>query len=64
MKVYVAVKFKPLGVTEYVGVASNEKKALEILREQFPYMRGKLSEGNLSSDKENTYLLDVIAEEI
>lgn len=64
MKVYVALKFKPFGVTEYVGVASSEKKALEILKEQFPHMRGKLSEGNLSSDKENTYLLDVRAEEI
>ena len=64
MKVYVALKFKPLGVNEYVGVASSEKKALEILRKQFPYMRGKLSEGNLSSDKENTYLLTVREEEI
>lgn len=64
MKVYVALKFKPLGVSEYVGVASSEKKVLEILRKQFPYMRGKLSEGNLSSDKENTYLLTVIEEEI
>lgn len=64
MKVFVAIKYKPFCDVEYVGVASSQKKALEILKKHFPYMRGSISNKNLSSDKNNTYLLSVIEEEI
>ena len=35
MKVFVALKYKPFCDNEYVGVASSQKKALEILKKTF-----------------------------
>ena len=59
MKVYCAFKFKPLGDELLVGIAKTQKGALAILRREFPHMRGKIENGNLASDVNNTYLLDV-----
>lgn len=59
MKVYCAFKFKPFGREQLVGIAKTQKGALAILRREFPYMRGKIENKNLSSDANNTYLLDV-----
>ncbi len=57
MKVYIAVKFKPFGAGEIVGVGKSEKSALKILKREFPYMRG--TGDSMSSDKNNTYLLAI-----
>lgn len=57
MKVYIAVKFKPYGKEEIVGVGKSEKSALAILKREFPYMRG--TGNSMSSDKNNTYLLAI-----
>lgn len=59
MKVYCAFKFKPFKEEQLVGIAKTQKGALAILRREFPYMRGKVENGNLTSDANNTYLLDV-----
>lgn len=57
MKVFIAVKFKPFGAEEIVGVGKSEKSALAILKREFPYMRGKGD--SMTSDKDNTYLLAI-----
>lgn len=57
MKVYIAVKFKPFGAEEIVGVGKSEKTALAILKREFPYMRG--TGESMTSDKNNTYLLAI-----
>ena len=57
MKVYIAVKFKPFGTEEIVGVGKSEKTALAILKREFPYMRG--TGDSMTSDKNNTYLLAI-----
>lgn len=62
MKVFVAVKFKPFGAEELVGIGKSEKSALAILKREFPYMRG--TENSMSSDKNNTYLLAIKAVEV
>lgn len=59
MKVYCAFKFKPFAADELVGVAKTEKKALAILKREFPFMRGTIERGDLSSDKDDTYLLRI-----
>lgn len=59
MKVYCAFKFKPFNEQQLVGIAKTQKGALAILKRKFPYMRGKIENGNLTSDINNTYLLDV-----
>ena len=59
MKVYCAFKFKPFETEQLVGIAKTQKGALAILKREFPYMRGKLENKNLTSDANNTYLLDV-----
>ncbi len=59
MKVFVAIKFKPFEEEQLVGIAKTQKGALAILKRKFPYMRGKIETKNLTSDKNNTYLLDV-----
>ncbi len=64
MKVFVALKFKPFGAEEFVGIGKTEKKALDILKREFPYMRGDLQHRGLQSDKDGTYLLDVRAMEV
>jgi len=57
MKVFVAVKFKPFGIEEFVGVTKSHKKAMELLKKEFPYMREK--NGDLISDSSATYLLNI-----
>lgn len=59
MKVYGAFKFKPFGKEELVGLAKTQKKAMSLLRREFPYMRGKLEDKTLISDINNTYLLTI-----
>ena len=59
MKVHCAFKYKPFEEEQLVGIAKTQKGALEILKREFPYMRGKIENGNLTSDANNTYLLDV-----
>ena len=59
MKVYCAFKFKPFEKEQLVGIAKTQKGALSILKREFPYMRGKIENKNLTSDANNTYLLDV-----
>ena len=59
MTVYCAFKFEPMKAEELVGIASTQKGALTMLKKKFPYMRGTVENGNLSSDKNNTYLLIV-----
>ena len=59
MKVYCAFKFKPLEKEQLIGIAKTQKGALKILKREFPYMRGKIENRNLTSDTNNTYLLDV-----
>lgn len=59
MKVYCAFKFKPFEKEQLVGVAKTQKGALAILKREFSYMRGNIEKGNLTSDANNTYLLDV-----
>lgn len=56
MKVYCALKYKPFGKEQLVGIAKTQKGALAILKREFPHMRGKLE---LTSDANDTYLLDV-----
>lgn len=62
MKVFVALKFKPFGAEEFVGVGKSEKAALAILKREFPYMRG--TGDSMSSDKNNTYLLAIRAVDV
>ena len=64
MKVYCAFKFVPFGNEELVGIAKTKKKALAILKREFPYMRGTVEEDNLSSDKNATYLLSIREEDV
>ena len=64
MKVYCAFKFKPFDKEELVGIAKTEEKALAILKREFPFMRGTIENENLSSDKNNTYLLAVRETEV
>lgn len=59
MKVYCAFKFNPFENEQLVGIAKTQKGALAILKREFPYMRGKIENGNLTSDRDNTYLLNV-----
>lgn len=59
MKVYCAFKFKPFEKEQLAGIAKTQRGALAILKREFPYMRGKIENENLTSDANNTYLLDV-----
>ena len=59
MKVYCTFEFKPFEKEQLVGIAKTQKGALAILKRKFPYMRGNIENGNLTSDANNTYLLDV-----
>lgn len=59
MTVYCAFRFKPFEAEELVGIAKTEKTALAILRREYPCMRGSIQEQNLTSDRNNTYLLSV-----
>lgn len=64
MKVYCAFKFKPMGDMILVGIGKTQKKALAILKREFPYMRGTIELDNLSSDKDNTFLLKIYEMEV
>lgn len=59
MKVYCALKYKPFGEEQLVGIAKTQKGALAILKREFPYMRGQIENGSLTSDANNTYCLEV-----
>jgi len=59
MEIYGAFKFKPFGKEELVGLAKTQKKAISLLRREFPNMRGKLEDRTLTSDINNTYLLTI-----
>ena len=59
MKVYCAFKFKPFERQELIGIAKTQEGALKILKRKFPYMRGTIEAENLTSDKNNTYLLEI-----
>lgn len=59
MKVYCAFKFKPFEKEQLVGIAKTQKGALAILKREFPYMRGNIEKRTLTSDANNTYLLNV-----
>lgn len=66
MKVYVMTKFKPLGEEQYVGVKKSKEEALKAFRKIFPHMRGKIEghSNTLTSDSENTWLLNIREEEV
>ncbi len=64
MKVYCAFKFKPMEDMILVGIGKTQKKALAILKREFPYMRGTIELDNLSSDKDNTFLLKIYEMEV
>ena len=59
MKVYCAFKFRPFEKEELVGIAKTQKGALAILKREFPHMRGKIENGNLTSGVNNAYLLNI-----
>lgn len=59
LKVYCAFKFKSFEKEQLIGVSKTQKGALAILKRDFPNMRGKIENRNLTSDANNTYLLDV-----
>ena len=60
MKVYVMTKcLPPFGKEEYVDVKKTKKEAMKAFRELFPHMRGKVEDRSLSSDSQNTFLLDI-----
>ena len=59
MKVYGCFMFVPFGTEKLIGLAKTEKAALALLRRKFPHMRGSLDKNNLTSDVNNTYLLNI-----
>lgn len=59
MKVYVMTKFKPFEDEIFVGVKKTKKEAFQALREIFPFMRGSIEIGNLTSDTYPTWLLSI-----
>ena len=64
MKVYVMTKFVPFGAEQFVDVKKSKKEALKTFRELFPNMRGDPDKNNMSSDKNDTYLLRIIEKDL
>lgn len=62
MKIYVMLKYRPLGSEEYVGIKKNRKDAEKCLRQLFPHMR--IINDTMVSDANATYMLEVREEEI
>lgn len=62
MKIYVMLKYRPLGNEGYIGIKKNRKDAEKCLRQLFPHMR--VMNDTLVSDANGTYILEVREEEI
>lgn len=62
MKIYVMLKYRPLGNEEYIGIKKNRKDAEKCLRQLFPHMR--VMNDTLVSDANGTYVLEVREEEV
>ena len=62
MKIYVMLKYRPLGNEVYIGIKKNRKDAEKCLRQLFPHMR--VMNDTLVSDANGTYVLEVREEEI
>lgn len=62
MKIYVMLKYRPLGNEVYIGIKKNRKEAEKCLRQLFPHMR--VMNDTLVSDANGTYVLEVREEEI
>lgn len=62
MKIYVMLKYRPLGNEVYIGIKKNRKEAEKCLRQLFPHMR--VMNDTLVSDTNGTYVLEVREEEI
>lgn len=62
MKIYVMLKYRPLGNEVYIGIRKNRKEAEKCLRQLFPHMR--VMNDTLVSDANGTYVLEVREEEV
>ena len=62
MKIYVMLKYRPLGNEVYIGIKKNRKDAEKCLRQLFPHMR--VMNDTLVSDTNGTYVLEVREEEV
>ena len=62
MKIYVMLKYRPLGNEVYIGIKKNRKEAEKCLRQLFPHMR--IMNDTLVSDANGTYVLEVREKEI
>lgn len=62
MKIYVMLKYRPLGNEVYIGIKKNRKEAEKCLRQLFPHMR--IMNDTLVSDANGTCVLEVREEEI
>lgn len=62
MKIYVMLKYRPLGKEEYIGIKKSRKDAEKCLRQLFPHMR--VMDDTLVSDANGAYILEVREEEI
>lgn len=62
MKIYVMLKYRPLGNEVYIGIKKNRKEAEKCLRQLFPHMR--VMNNTLVSDANGTYVLEVREEEV
>lgn len=62
MKIYVMLKYRPLGNEVYIGIKKNRKEAEKCLRQLFPHMR--VMNDTLVSDANGTYVLEVREEEV
>jgi hypothetical protein len=62
MKIYVILKYRPLGNEEYIGIKKSRKEAEKCLRQLFPHMR--VMNDTLVSDANGTYVLEVREEEV
>lgn len=58
MKVFVAFKFKPHYPREFIGFANSREKAMKILKDEYPCMQ--YDNGTMVSDKNQTYILDIV----
>ena len=62
MKIYVMLKYWPLGNEVYIGIKKNRKEAEKCLRQLFPHIR--VMNNTLVSDANGTYVLEVREEEV
>ena len=62
MKIYVMLKYRPLGNEVYIGIKKSRKDAEKCLRQLFPHMR--VMDDTLVSDANGAYILEVREEEI